>query len=79
MYNEIDDEKVYYNPGDTVTVKHNIPNKPTMFVVEKVTRSIYNKETNEKENIFLGIRCRWFDKNGCLQEGLFSTKDLIHV
>jgi len=58
MYNELDDQRVFFNPGDIVTVKHNIPNKPTMWVVEKVTRSMYNKETEEKENVFLGIKCR---------------------
>lgn len=79
MYNDIDETKVFYNPGDVVTVRHDIPNKPLMWVVEKSTRSLYNKETNEKENIFLGIKCRWFDNNGDLQEELFSTKDLIKV
>ena len=57
MYNELD-EKVYYNPGDLVTIKHNLENKPTMWVVEKTSRSLYNKDTNEKENVFLGIKCR---------------------
>ena len=79
MYNELDDEKIYYNPGDLVTVKHDISNKPRMFVVEKSTRSLYNKNTNEKENVFLGIKCRWFDNNGDLQEALFSTKDLLKI
>lgn len=79
MYNELDDEKIYYNPGDLVTIKHDISNKPRMFVVEKSTRSLYNKNTNEKENVFLGIKCRWFDNNGDLQEALFSTKDLLKI
>lgn len=79
MYNEIDDTHVFYNPGDLCQVRHNVQNKPVMWVVEKVSRSLYNKETNEKENMFLGIKCRWFDKNQVMQEGLFSTKDLIKV
>lgn len=79
MFNDLEDSKVYFNPGDIVTVKHSIPNKPVMFVVEKVTRSMFNKDTNEKDNVFLGIKCRWFDTTGCLQEALFSTKDLLHV
>lgn len=78
MFNELD-EKVFFNPGDCVTIKHDIPNKPVMWVLEKVTRSLYNKEMQEKENVFLGIKCRWFDNNGDLQEGLFSTKDLTKV
>lgn len=78
MFNDLED-KIYFNPGDIVTIKHDIPNKPIMFVLEKSTRSLYNKDTQEKENVFLGIKCRWFDKNQVLQEGLFSTKDLIKV
>ena len=36
-------EKTFFNPGDLVIVKHDIDNKPVMFVVEKATRSLYNK------------------------------------
>ena len=79
MINELDDNKIFYNPGDCVTIRHNIANKPEMWVVEKISRSIYNNDTKEKENIFLWIKCRWFDDNKCLQEGLFSTKDLIKL
>ena len=79
MYNELDETRVYFNPGDIVTVRHDVENKPQMWVIEKSVRSMYNKETNEKENIFLGIKCRWFDKNQVMQEGLFSTKDLLKL
>lgn len=58
LYNDYDENKVFFNPGDTVTIKHNIENKPEMFVVEKVVRSMVNKETQEMENVFLGIKCR---------------------
>ena len=78
MYNDLE-EKVYFNPGDTCVVKHNVDNKPKMWIVEKVTRSLINKQTNEKENIFLGIKCRWFDVNQVMHEELFSTKDLIKL
>lgn len=78
MINELDD-RIYFNPGQIVTIKHDIENKPKMMVVEKATRSLINRETGNKENIFLGVRCRWFDKNQDLQEAIFSTKDLIHV
>jgi uncharacterized protein YodC (DUF2158 family) len=50
-----------------------------MFVVEKVTRSVRNNDTKDFENMFLGMKCRWFDNNGNLQEGVFSTKDLVKV
>lgn len=79
MYNELDEQKIFFNPGDLCQVKHNVDNRPIMWVLEKTTRSIYNKDTNEKENIFLGIKCRWFDNNKVLHEELFSTKDLIKV
>ena len=32
-----------------------------------------------KDNFFKGIICRWFTKNGELQENVFNTKDLILV
>lgn len=69
---------VYFNAGDIVTVKHALENKPKMLVVDKVSRSMVNKE-GEKETMFVGIRCRWYDKNQTLQEAIWSTKDLIHV
>lgn len=79
MFNDLEESKIYFNPGDLVTVKHDIPNKPVMFVLEKCTRSLYNRNTQETENVFLGIKCRWFDKNQVLQEALFSTKDLMKL
>lgn len=79
IYNDYDDNKVFYNPGDLVTIKHDVDNKPKMFVVEKVVRSMVSKETQEMENVFLGIKCRWFDKNQVMHEELFSTKDLSKI
>lgn len=73
----MDDEKTYFTPGQVVRVKH-FANAPKMFVVEKKTRSIVDKDGNS-DNIFLGILCKWFDKNDVLREAVFSTKDLIHV
>lgn len=58
IYNDYDENRVFYNPGDIVTVKHDVPNKPVMFVIEKCTRSLFNKDTQEIENVFLGIKCR---------------------
>lgn len=49
---------VYLAPGDVVMVRHNIENRPKMFVVEKVTRSVRNNETKDYENLFLGMKCR---------------------
>lgn len=74
----INEERVFYNPGDIVKLKHDLENVPTMYVVEKVTRNIMDKDGG-KESIFIGIKCRWFDKNQILHEAIFSTKDLIHI
>lgn len=68
------DEKVFFMPGDLVTIKQDLPNKPIMLVVKKET-FIYKKEDQSLK----GIRCRWFTADGYLQEEIFNTKDLIKV
>jgi len=68
----------FYAPGDLVKVRHDIDYVPTMFVTEKVSRNIRNKD-GEMEQMFLGIKCRWFNANGDLQEAVFNTKDLMKV
>lgn len=76
MINEI--EKIFYNPGDLVRVRHcKLSNIPVMYVVEKVTRSY--KHNDETINSFKGIKCRWFNANGDLCEEIFSSKDLERV
>ena len=75
------EEKIFLNPGEIVTLKQDIPNKPVMLVVKKET-SVFkhdSKRLNDKKPILIGIRCRWFTTTGELQEGTFSTKDLIKV
>ena len=75
---EMIDEKVYFNPGDIVMVRHEaLENRPVMYMVEKVSRSIVSKDG--ADNTFIGVRCRYFDKNQVLREAIFSTKDLVHV
>jgi uncharacterized protein YodC (DUF2158 family) len=76
---EIFNDMRYYAPGDLVRVRHNIDYVPDMWVVEKVSRNIKNKDTNEIETMFLGIKCRWFNAQGDLQEAVFNTKDLKKV
>lgn len=74
----LDNEKIFFNAGQIVKLKHeSLENVPNMMVTEKVSRSMI--KNGEKETIFMGIKCRWFDKNGVLQEAIFSTKDLMHV
>jgi len=70
-------EKQFFLPGDIVTVRQNIPNKPTMYVLKKVTKSL--TIDNVKNNYFQGILCRWFTIEGLLQEASFNTKDLIKI
>lgn len=72
---------IYFNPGDVVQLKQDIPNKPTMIVVRKET-SIFKhdqKRLMDKKPILIGIKCRWFTKDGALQEAIFSTKDLVLI
>lgn len=75
------EDKIFLNPGEIVTLKQDIPNKPVMLVVKKET-SVFkhdSKRLNDKKPILIGIRCRWFTTTGELQEATFSTKDLIKV
>lgn len=67
--------KVYFLPGDLVTLKKDIPNKPVMLVVKKVTRRI----VQQNMDYFQGILCRWFTTDGTLQESIWNTKDLIKL
>lgn len=69
--------KQFFLPGDIVTIRQDIPNKPTMIVVKKVTKTI---RTNTLQgDFFQGILCRWFTTDGLLQEALYNTKDLTKL
>lgn len=72
-----DEDKIYFNAGDVVQLKQDIPNKPIMVVVRKETSLFRNKE--DRRSILKGIRCRWFTTTGELQENVFNTKDLIKL
>lgn len=72
----MEEEKIFFSPGDMVKLKQNIPNSPIM-IVSRIERSII-KNTNGKD-ILKGLKCRWFTENGFLQEATFSTKDLILI
>lgn len=50
-------EKTFFISGDVVTLNKDIDNLPKMVVVDKVTRSLINKDGN-KETIFVGIKTR---------------------
>ena len=68
------DNKQFFLPGNVVTLRQDIPNKPTMIVVKKVTKTIRTETL--KGDFFQGILCRWFTTQGLLQEAVFNTKDL---
>lgn len=70
------DEKVFFQPGDMVQMKQDIPNKPIM-VVNRIERSLM--KNNEGKDYLRGVKCRWFSTDGKLQEAVFSTKDLIRL
>ncbi len=68
-------DKIYFVPGDIVTIKHNIDNRPHMVVKGKETKTIKQADATH----FLGIKCFWFTTTGELQESIFNTKDLQHI
>lgn len=72
---KIEEDKVYFQPGDIVTLKQDIQNKPEMIVFKKSTLTIRSAETSSSA-FFKGMICRWFTKDGQLQEATFNTKDL---
>ena len=74
MYN---DDKIFFMPGDIVTLKQDLPNSPTMIVLKKESYTFKNKDI--KESSLRVIKCRWFTKDGILQEAIFNTKDLIKI
>lgn len=71
------EDKVFFTPGDVVTIRQDIPNKPIMLVVRKVNNIL--KHDEDREGLLRGIRCRWFTTDGLLQEEVFNTKDLILI
>jgi len=70
----MEDIKQFFLPGDEVILRQDLPNKPTMYVVKKVTRTM--TVGGVKNDYFQGILCRWFNKLGDLKEEIFNTKDL---
>ena len=72
------EEKIYFNPGDIVSLKQDIPNKPTMLLVKKEV-FVFRNQKETQDNGLKGIRCRWFASDGSLQEAVFNTKDLIKL
>lgn len=70
--------KAFLKPGDIVTLKQDIPNKPLMVVMRKESNFFKDSSTTLVSSL-KGIRCRWFTSEGSEQQGVFSTKDLVLV
>ena len=70
------EDKMMFFPGDLVTLRQELPNKPVMVVVRKES-AIFRDES--KTNSLKGIRCRWFTTKNELQEAVWNTKDLIKI
>lgn len=68
-------DKIYFMPGDLVTIKHDLPNKPVMLVKSKEAKALKTSDGSH----FLGMRCIWFDAHMVLHENVFNTKDLKHI
>lgn len=78
----MENDKVFFIPGDLVRLNKDLDNKPDkMLVIKKKTLTVktgdYLNET--KSEYFQGILCGWFDANQNYQEHVFNTKDLIKI
>lgn len=71
-------DKIFFAPGDRVTIKHDLPNKPIMLVKGKETKTI-RTATATSDSFFKGIKCFWYTTKGEYQEQTYNTKDLVHV
>lgn len=70
------EDKMMFFPGELVTLRQDLPNKPVMVVVRKES-TIFRDDA--KTNSLKGIRCRWFTTTNELQEAVWNTKDLIKM
>lgn len=66
-------EKVYFQPGEVVTLKQDVDNKPVMIV-----KSVDKIAMGGAKPDLLGITCMWFSTTKELQKERFSTKDLVY-
>lgn len=74
----MENTNIFFNPGDIVQLKQDIPYKPKMIVIKKVTTIFKHdpKRNEDNKSTLRGIKCMWFTTEGLYQEGIFSTKDL---
>ena len=75
----------FFIPGDKVKLKHKLDYNPQMYVTEIVKSTMKKVLTGDGTNQFIytdtlrGIKCRWYTKDGFMQEELFNTKDLVKI
>lgn len=69
------EERIFFNAGDLVKVRHNLDNKPEQMLVVQV-KKLRSMSGNSSLS---GIECIWFGTNGELHKEVFSTKDLEKV
>lgn len=67
---KMEEDKIYFKPGDCVTLRQSKIKAPVMLVLRKEL-ALFKDNPGLK-----GIKCRWFTDSGLLQEAVFSTKDL---
>jgi len=71
-------DKQFFLPGDRVTIRQQLDNKPTMYVIKKIVKT-FRTSGDHKSDFFQGILCRWFTTQNELQEAIFNTKDLLKL
>lgn len=76
----LEDNKIFFLPGEKVTLKRDVPHAPIMIVKGKETKMVRaNDGSKDPKEYFKGIKCFWFNTLGELQEAIFNTKDLKKV
>lgn len=70
------EERIFFNAGDLVKIKHELDNRPDTMLVVQVRKL---KSMTGGNSSLSGIECIWFDNHGALHKELFSTKDLEKV
>ena len=73
----MNDNKVYFNPGDIVELKKKVSNAPENMIVSSVDKTSLKMQGSVSR--LLGVTCVWFTDNGFIQSHRFDTKDLKHI
>lgn len=71
-------DRVFFNPGDLVTLKKDVDSKPSKMLVSTVDKIRRGSQEVDKDRL-LGITCVWFTSGGEVQKFRFDSKDLKHT